>query len=42
MGFTRYYEANGVHNVNLPDTADTRFGVLRQTLDAEILEWDVL
>jgi len=34
--FKRYFEANGVHDINLINSNDPRFGGFRQTLDAEM------
>ena len=37
--FKRYFEANGVHDINLINSNDPRFGGFRQTLDAEMQRW---
>ena len=34
--FKRYYEANGVHNINQLDPSDAKFGSFRAVLDAEM------
>ena len=34
--FKRYYEANGVHNINPLDPSDAKFGSFRAVLDAEM------